>query len=202
MGIGIILASSQHDKAKIIENILKDIVNDEIINFGCFDGEELSYVEVSILIGLLINSGSVDFVITGCSSGQGMMLACNTMPNVICGYVPTVGDAYLFRHINDGNVVSLSFGLNYGWCGDMEVRYILEVLFDDIDYPIDDISRKQHDTVLLKQINTLSKVDMITLLKSLDYHLIQNLLTKKNVIKYIINYSTNVDLVEYLKSLS
>ncbi len=200
MKIGIILASSQNDKAKIIENILKDIVDGEIINFGCFDNEELSYVEVSLLIGLLINSGVVDFMITGCSSGQGMMLACNTMPNVICGYISSVGDAYLFRHINNGNVVSLSFGLDYGWCGDINVRYILEALFLDINYRIDDMPRKQHDTALLKQINTLSKVDMITLLKSLDDHLIQKILSKNDVIEYIMTHSTNAKLVEYLKN--
>ncbi|MCD7808282.1 MAG: RpiB/LacA/LacB family sugar-phosphate isomerase [Erysipelotrichaceae bacterium] len=199
MKIGIILASSQRDKAKIVENILKDMIDDEIINFGCFDDEELSYVEVSILIGLLINSGSVDFVITGCSSGQGMMLACNTMPNVSCRYISDVSDAYLFRHINDGNVVSLSFGFHYGWCGDMNVRYILEALFSDVNYPIEDLSRKQHDTTLLKHINTLSKVDMITLLKSLDNQLIQKILSKNDAIEYIINHSTNIELVEYLK---
>ncbi len=169
-------------------------------NFGCFDDEELSYVEVSILIGLLINSGCVDFVITGCSSGQGMMLACNTMPNVICGYISNVSDAYLFRYINDGNVVSLSFGLHYGWCGDMNVRYILEALFSDINYPIDDMPRKQYDTSLLKHINTLSKVDIITLLKSLDNQLIQKILNKNDAIEYIINHSTNIELVEYLKN--
>ncbi|MCD7949813.1 MAG: RpiB/LacA/LacB family sugar-phosphate isomerase [Erysipelotrichaceae bacterium] len=199
MKIGIILASSQGDKAKIIKNILKDIVDVEIINFGCFEDEEYSYVEISILIGLLINSGVVDFVITGCSSGQGMMLACNTMPNVICGYISTVGDAYLFRHINDGNVVSLSFGLHYGWCGYINVRYILDALFNDIDYPIDDMPRKQHDTTLLKQINTLSKVDMITLLRSLDNELTQKVLKKKDVIEYIMNYSVNMELMDYLK---
>ncbi|MCD8027737.1 MAG: RpiB/LacA/LacB family sugar-phosphate isomerase [Erysipelotrichaceae bacterium] len=142
MKIGIILATSQCDKAQSIENILKDIVDEDIINFGCFDDEEYSYVEISLLIGLLINSGAVDFVITGCSSGQGMMLSCNAMPNVICGYISTVGDAYLFRHINDGNVISLSFGLNYGWCGDINVKYILEALFLDVEYHIDDMPRK------------------------------------------------------------
>ena len=32
-----------------------------------------------MMISLLIESGAVDFVVTGCSSGQGMMLACNSL---------------------------------------------------------------------------------------------------------------------------
>nr|WP_083478774.1 RpiB/LacA/LacB family sugar-phosphate isomerase [Liquorilactobacillus capillatus] len=37
-----------------------------------------SYVEVAVKITLLFNSNAVDFVITGYTSGQGMMIACNS----------------------------------------------------------------------------------------------------------------------------
>jgi len=59
------------------------------------ENEKYSYIEISILIGILLASRTVDFVVTGCSSGQGMMLACNSMPDVICGYAPTPNDAYM-----------------------------------------------------------------------------------------------------------
>lgn len=32
-------------------------------------------------------------MVTGCSSGQGMMLACNSLPGVLCGYVGSPSDA-------------------------------------------------------------------------------------------------------------
>lgn len=46
------------------------------------------------------------FVVTRGSSGQGMMLACNRLPGVLCGYAPTPKDAYLFAQINNGNAIS------------------------------------------------------------------------------------------------
>ncbi len=49
--------------------------------------------------------GRVIFVVTGCSSGQGMMLTCNSMPDVIAG-IPTPNDTYLFAQINNGNAIS------------------------------------------------------------------------------------------------
>jgi ribose/galactose isomerase family protein len=66
------------------------------------ENEKYSYIEISILAGILLASRTVDFVVTGCSSGQGMMLACNSMP----GYAPTLNDAYLFAQINNGNAIS------------------------------------------------------------------------------------------------
>ena len=57
----------------------------EIINFGIFEQgtKQLSYVEISLCVSLLLESKAVDFIITGCSSGQGMMFACNSLPGVI-----------------------------------------------------------------------------------------------------------------------
>ena len=45
------------------------------------------------------------------------MLACNSMPDVICGYAPTPNDAYLFAQINNGNAISLPLGEDYTWSG-------------------------------------------------------------------------------------
>ena len=42
-----------------------------------------SYVEIALEICLLISSKAVDFIVTGCSSGQGMMIACNSLPHLI-----------------------------------------------------------------------------------------------------------------------
>ena len=101
---------------KILEHYIKQAISpdDKLINFGIYQDSTttLSYVQISLAIALLINSRALDFVVTGCSSGQGMMLACNTFPNIQCGYIPTPQDAYLFSHINDGNVVSFPLGLN------------------------------------------------------------------------------------------
>ena len=100
MKIGVIQASSQAGRNSYIYETVRRFAPEgaEVINFGCTPKEtnKYSYVDISILIGLLLESESVDFVVTGCSSGQGMMLACNSMPGVLCGYAPTPKDAYLY----------------------------------------------------------------------------------------------------------
>ena len=120
MRIAVIQASSQAEKNELLFDTVKKYAADsEVINFGCRPDEEeqYSYIDVSIMVGLLLSSEAVDFVVTGCSSGQGMMLACNNMPGVICGYVPTPMDAYLFCQINNGNAISVPLGEEYTWAG-------------------------------------------------------------------------------------
>ena len=110
MKIGVIQASSQAGKNRLIyDTVKKYAAGSEVINFGCTEDEpeRYSYIEISILAGMLLAGGAVDFIVTGCSSGQGMMLACNSFPGVLCGYAPTPRDAYLFAQINNGNAVSL-----------------------------------------------------------------------------------------------
>lgn len=127
MKIAVIQASSQKEKNALLYESIKEAVQKnayEVINFGVFENEEAnySYIEIAIQIGLLIESGAVDFVVTGCSSGQGMMLACNTLPDLCCGYIVSPSDAYLFGRINDGNAVSFPLGLHFGWAGELNLK--------------------------------------------------------------------------------
>ena len=52
----------------------------------------MSYVQVGLLVAILINSKAVDFIVTGCGTGEGAMLALNSFPNVICGHIEDVED--------------------------------------------------------------------------------------------------------------
>lgn len=174
MKVGVIIASSNKEKNQLLyEAVCKaaESRGHTVINFGVFDDDEnFSYVEISLVIGMLINRGIVDFVVTGCSSGQGMMLACNNLPGVICGYCPTPQDAYLFGRINNGNAVSLPLGLNFGWCGELNLQNTLNALFTDefgIGYPAKDSKRKSTDTAFLKSIKKLSTITMEELLQKL-----------------------------------
>lgn len=204
MKIGVIQASSQIERNQILYDLVcKSAKQDEVINFGCFEDEReaYSYIDISIEIGLLLASKSIDFVVTGCSSGQGMMLACNNMPSVICGYTPTPQDAYLFGRINDGNAISLPLGLNYGWAGEINLKHTLSALFVEpfgIGYPPQDAQRKIADTSLIKHINTLSKKTLIDLLNSLDDELLNKSLNRKNVVDYILTNSNEQDILQWI----
>ena len=208
MKIGVIQATSQAKKNKFLYHCTANSVEKhgyEVINFGCYEDEScsFSYIEIAVMISMLLSSKSIDFVVTGCSSGQGMMIACNSLPDVICGYVENPQDAFLFGRINDGNSVSVPLGLNFGWAGEINLQCTLEKLFEDefgIGYPPEDADRKKQDTLLLKEINALTKRNAIDVFKQLDKTLIQKVLKKHNVVEYILEHGRKKEVLEFIRS--
>ena len=70
MKIGVIQASSQAGKNELLYSLTKKYAKDaEVINFGCFPNDEIkySYIDIAVLIGMLLSTKAVDFVVTGCS---------------------------------------------------------------------------------------------------------------------------------------
>ena len=205
MKIGIIQASSQNDKnALLFETVRKYAGTAEVINFGCnrTEYETYSYIEISVMIGLLLASRSVDFIVTGCSSGQGMMLACNSMPGVLCGYIPSPEDAYLFAQINNGNAVSLPLGEEYSWRGLDNFVKTIEKLFSEPfgqGFPKSEADRKLKDTRLLKEIRKKSQTEFTELFESLDDDMIRKVLTKRDVIQYVLENGNNERLSDLIR---
>ncbi len=190
--IGVIQASSQAEKNELIySTVVKYAPKDsKVINFGCTPKESniYSYIDISILVGILLSSGAVDFVVTGCSSGQGMMLACNSMPGVLCGYAPTPKDAYLFAQINSGNAISLPLGEEYTWAGRENLEKTIETLFSEPfgqGYPKNEADRKLKDTELLKTIRKNSQIEMEELLGKLEPSILDRIKKKTDVFQFI-----------------
>lgn len=208
MKIAVIQASSQKDKNSLIYDSLIKIVKDkghEVINFGVFKDEnvEYSYVETAMLISILLESSAVDFVVTGCTSGQGMMLACNSLPSILCGYIENPSDAYLFGKINNGNAVSIPLGLNFGWAAEINLQCILEKLFDEpfgIGYPKQDSIRKQKDTKLLKSINSITKRELKDIIPKIEVDFMRKVVSRDNVFDYLIKYAQDNELIKLLQS--
>ena len=178
MKIAVVQASSQISKNDMLFQYTKMYAKDsDVINYGCFfdDVEKYSYLEIALLIGMLINEKKVDFVVTGCSSGQGMMLACNSIPGVLCGYVPTPKDAYLFAQINNGNVVSLPLGEEYTYTGEKNLENTIKALFSEPfggGYPKSEAKRKIADANQLKVIKSKSHVSFQSFIDEMDEGLI------------------------------
>ena len=147
----------------------------------------------------------MDFVVTGCSSGQGMMLACNNMPGVLCGYAPTPKDAFLFAQINNGNAISLPLGEEYTWSGEDNLYKTIESLFSEPfgqGYPKSESKRKQKDTALLKDIRRKSQVDIVSLLIKMDAEILHKVLRKNDVIGFILSEGKNKELKDFLRQKS
>lgn len=209
MKIGILQASSQKDKNKIVEDCLRQAVTEgehEIINFGIYEDTDstMSYIETALCISLLLESKCADFIVTGCSSGQGMMLACNSLPGVLCGYVENVTDAYLFGRINNGNVISYPLGFGFGWSAEINLKETLKALFNTpfgSGYPKKDAERKRHNAEQLKQINRLCKKSLSEVLPELDRDIVKKALSYDVVYQYVMKYGTNAELRAIMQKL-
>ena len=205
MKIAVIQANSQAEKNELLFDTVKKYATDsQVINFGCRidEREQYSYVEISVLIGLLLSGKAVDFIVTGCSSGQGMMLACNSMPGVLCGYVPTPMDAYLFCQINNGNAVSLPLGEEYTWNGSDNLEKTIAKLFSEPfgqGYPKSEAERKLKDTEILKTLRQESQVSMTQFLEKIDNSMIEKIMHKRDVIDYILKYGSQ-ETADWLRS--
>ena len=101
MRIALINENSQAAKNALILDALKKVVEPMghvVDNYGMYtaqDEAQLTYVQAGILGAILLCSGAADYVVTGCGTGEGAMLAMNSFPGVICGHVEDPVDAYL-----------------------------------------------------------------------------------------------------------
>ena len=180
MNIALIMENSQAAKNELVVTALKKVVEPmghEVFNYGMYGAEDpapLTYVQNGILAAILLNSGAADFVITGCGTGEGAMLACNSFPKVLCGHVQSPLDAYLFSQVNDGNCVALPFAENFGWGGELKLEYIFEKLFcapGGGGYPKERVIPEQRNKKILDAVKEVTHVDLVTILKNLDQDL-------------------------------
>ena len=132
-----------------------------------------------------------------------MMLACNSLPGVLCGYTPSPQDAFLFGRINDGNAISLPLAFDWGWLGERNLQCTLNRLFDGPfgeGYPICDADRKKNDTMLLKQVNKTVKRDWADIIDEVDRESLKNALSYQMVYDYIMHNSDNEELKKMMGS--
>ncbi|MBQ7370958.1 MAG: RpiB/LacA/LacB family sugar-phosphate isomerase [Blautia sp.] len=193
MKIGLINENSQAAKNGIIEKALRKVVESmghEVVNFGMYsadDDAQLTYVQNGILAAVLLNSKAVDYIITGCGTGEGAMLACNSFPGVICGHVEDPLDAYTFAQINDGNAIAIPFAKGFGWGGDLNLEYIFEKLYCEESgqgYPRERAVPEQRNKKILDQVRTVTFRDLNDILKELDPELVKGALSTKGFREY------------------
>lgn len=181
MKIALINENSQANKNKIICDTLEQVVKPhghEVINFGMYSDEDessLTYVQVGILAAILLNTKVVDYVVTGCGTGEGAMLALNSFPGVLCGHVQDPLDAYLFTQINNGNAIAIPFAKGYGWGGELQLDYIFEKLFSEEfgnGYPKERVVPEQKNKKILDEVKKITYKPMKEILDEIDQALL------------------------------
>ncbi len=177
MKIALINENSQAAKNALIESTLKSVVEPlghEVFNYGMYsaeDKEQLTYVQIGILSAILLNSGACDLVITGCGTGEGAMLACNSFPGVLCGHVVDPTDAYQFTQVNNGNAISMPFAKGWGWGCELNLQYVFEKLFVSewgLGYPRERAVPEQRNKKILDEVKKVTHTDMVYILENLD----------------------------------
>ena len=183
MRIALINENSQAAKNDLIYSNLKKVAESKghtVDNYGMYsadDKAQLTYVQNGILAAILLNSGACDFVVTGCGTGEGAMLALNSFPNVLCGHVVDPSDAYMFMQINDGNAIALPFAKGFGWGAELNLTYIFEKLFEGEPgggYPKERVVPEQRNKKILDEVRKVTlNQDLISVLKNLDQDLVK-----------------------------
>lgn len=185
MRIALINENSQAAKNAQIEQAMKKVLEPmghTIDNYGMKgpDDSSITYVQAGLLTALLLNSGAADYVITGCGTGEGAMLAANAFPGVLCGHIEDPLDAYTFSQINDGNAISIPYAKGYGWGGDLNLEYIFEKLFckePGQGYPRDRAVPEKANKKILDEVKKITHRDFGEILKDLDPQFVREALS-------------------------
>lgn len=209
MRIALINENSQADKNSIIFKELEEVSKTysyEAVNIGMFNKEDkpLTYVQNGILAAILLNTKAVDFVITGCGTGEGALLAMNSFPGVLCGYVTEPSDAYLFRQVNDGNAISMPFAKGFGWGAELNLRYTFEKLFSTKGgegYPKERVIPEQRNKKILDKVKLSSYRNLIDILKDIDKDLLLTAINRDSFLDVLKKYGEEGELKDYVLSL-
>lgn len=186
MKIALMMENSQAPKNATILNELTAVAaekNYAVFNVGMSDENDhhLTYVHLGIMASILINSKAVDFIVTGCGTGQGAMMSLNLHPGVICGYCLDPADAFLFAQINNGNALSLAFAKGFGWGAELNVRYMFEKAFTGVKgegYPIERKAPQVENAGILNQVKAaIVKENYLDTLRAIDPALIKTAVT-------------------------
>jgi len=210
MRIALINENSQAAKNGIIEGALKKVADEkgfEVVNYGMYsadDKAQLTYVQNGILAAVLLNSGAADFVVTGCGTGEGAMLALNSFPGVICGHVENPLDAYTFAQINDGNAISIPFALGFGWGGELNLQYIFEKLFSEPfggGYPKERVVPEQANKKILDGVRAKAFRPLTEILADLDPELVKGAFAGDHFDEYFFRDCRDDAIAEFVRKI-
>lgn len=211
MKIALITENSQAAKNGIINDALTAVaepLGHQVFNYGMYSAEDaasLTYVMNGLLAGILLNSKAADFVVTGCGTGMGSMLACNAMPGVFCGLVIDPTDAFLFSQINDGNAMSMPYAKGFGWAAELNLQDCYRKIFENeggAGYPKERAHFMAANRGILKDVKAASCRDMLTVLKTVDQDLLKAAIAGERFAEYFYANSQDEEMSAYLRSVA
>jgi len=211
MKIALIIENSQAAKSEMVHTALTNVaepLGHEVHHYGMHgadDPNSMTYVMNGLLTGILLNSGAADFVVTGCGTGMGSMLACNAMPGVFCGLVIDPTDAFLFGQINNGNAISMPYAKGFGWAAELNLEDCYRKLFEHeggLGYPKERAEVMAKNRNILAELKNASCRDMLSVLKSVDQTLLKSAIGGAKFGELFFDNAKDSDISAYLRALS
>lgn len=209
MRIALINENSQKKKNEFIFKILERVAlkyHHEVFNFGVKDGcgASIDYVGAGVLAGILLHSGVVDFVVTGCASGQGVMMSANAMPGVFCGFISDAVDAKLFCKINAGNAISIPYGKYFGVGSEFQLESIFEALFETemaSGFPKERKEIQEEQRTFFSKVKNTSTRRMEEIIEELDKDFLAKMIHNEYFEENFFRFSSNDHMSSTLKNI-
>lgn len=210
MKIALIMENSQAAKSQTVHKALTSVAEPAghtVFHYGMYaadDDAQLTYVMNGILAGILVNSGAADFIVSGCGTGMGAMLALNAMPNVVCGLVIDPTDAFLFGQINDGNAISMPYAKGFGWAAELNLQDCYRKLFEverGVGYPKERAAIMAKNRNIFTDVKAAATKDMVTVLKGIDPKLVKSAIAGEKFEELFFANATDEALISYVKEL-
>ena len=189
MRIALINENSQAAKNGLIEETLRKVVEpmghtvDNYGMYGADDACQLTYVQNGLLSAILLNTGAADYVVTGCGTGEGAMLACNSFP---------------------GNCVALPFAKDFGWGAELKLEMIFRQLFGfghGNGYPKERVVPEQRNKKILDGVKAVAYRPLIDILKDLDRELVKGAVSGEKFSELFYPNCKDAEIAAFLKTL-
>lgn len=210
MKIALIVENSQAAKSDLIHDALTSVVEPmghQVFHYGMYTPEDkahLTYPMNGLLSGALLNSGAADFVVTGCGTGMGSMLALNAMPGIFCGLIIDPTDAFLFSQINAGNAIAMPYAKGFGWAAELNLQDCYRKLFENepgLGYPKERAEVMAKNRGILADLKKVTCHDMLTILKNADQELLKTAISGERFEEYFYPNSQDEEISAYLRGL-
>ena len=209
MKIALMNEFSQAAKNPVILKELQEVgaeLGHTVFNVG-MDGDydyRLTYIHLGIIASLLLNSKAVDFVVSGCGTGQGALMSLNAYPGVACGYCIDPADAYLFAQINNGNALALPFAKGFGWGAELNIRYIFEKAFTGVTgqgYPPERKESQVTNAGILNSVKAATTKPYLEGLKALDTELLKTAVGGERFQQCFFDNCQDAELAAFVRGL-
>lgn len=209
MKIALMNEFSQASKNAVVLQQLNEVskeLNHTVFNVGMSDDNDhrLTYIHLGIIASLLLNSKAVDFVVSGCGTGQGALMSLNAYPGVNCGYCIDPADAFLFAQINNGNALAIPFAKGFGWGAELNIRYIFEKAFTGEKgqgYPPERKASQVTNAGILNQIKQAVGKDYLDALNCIDPDLVKTAVTGERFQACFFEHSQDQALSDFVRSV-